>query len=134
MSAPQYPVVARRRGDAYFEAVIVLKLLRLLALVALVAAPIGMIGEHAAMAMPAVAAPAHAMEAAPGNHGCDGMDQPAKPQPAGIDCTIACTALPSVQSAPVPRALPAAFADAAAPVDRLHGLHPEHEPPPPRSA
>ena len=91
-----------------------------------------MIGAHPAMAMPTPAATAHHSAM---TEPCGAMDQPAKPQPVScIDCIMICSAIPTaetsvdahpVASAPLPRLQLE---------QRISGLHPESEPPPPRFA
>ena len=125
------PSVATNPGGAYFGTMFE-RLVRILALLALVLAPLGMMGAHPAMATPAAAvAPHHGLAS---DH-CAGMDQPEKPKPVScIDCIMVCSGLPVAQSdiaahplatAPLPR-LPLE--------QRVDGLHPESEPPPPRFA
>jgi len=126
------PPVATTAGGAYFRAMFAARLVRILALLALVLAPLGMMGAHPAMATPN---PAVAALHGQGSEHCAGMDQPEKPKPVScIDCIMVCSGLPVAESdvaahplatAPMPR-LPLE--------QRVHGLHPESEPPPPRFA
>ena len=130
MTAGQDSLVASDPRPAYFTAMFAARLIRLLALLALVLAPLGMMTAHPAMAMPAPAAGAHH-----GQDHCAGMDQPAKPQPVScIDCILVCSALPAVESEIVAHPVGAAPLPRLAREARVHGLHPESEPPPPRFA
>ena len=109
------------------------RLVHFLALLALLLAPLGMASGHAAMAMaPHSAASLHRIDVA--GH-CMGMGHPSKAQPPScIDCMITCSALAAGESQI------AAHPMAAAPLPRIplqariHGLHPESDPPPPRNA
>lgn len=97
----------------------------LLAAFALLFAPLAMIGGGAATA--------HAPAASSAMDHCAGMDGSSSDQPAmGIDCLIACAAIPALPPriegrmvAPAPVAVPA-------PIVAGTGLDPEAETPPPR--
>lgn len=116
-------------GRVLFSAPMAPHFLPLLALLALLAAPFGMAGGAAAMPFaPSEAAMGHCEEMAPAG----GHHEPE--QERGIDCTIACAALPAI--APVSSA---AFQIAAPmlaplPLSSLVGTFPEADPPPPRFA
>src|SRR5688572_11686379 len=91
------------------------RLLRFLAIAAMLFAPFGMVGGHVAVAMPADAAamPDHATTMAQAGH-CADREAPPKDRPgSGIDCMIACSALPSAESGvaapPSPLAMVLAF-------------------------
>lgn len=113
------------------------RLLRLLTMVAMLFSPISMAGGHAAMAMPAAAAGSmadHMSAAAPAGH-CADMDKQTDkggPTAPNIDCTIACSAMPSADFEVEARAMPAGFIEPEPLATALHGLHPESDPPPPR--
>jgi hypothetical protein len=127
MKAERTVSVASDPLAAYFPAMFAARLVRLFVLLALVLAPLAMTGAHPAMAMPAHAPAASGHHAMGADH-CAGMDQPARPQPVScIDCIMVCSALPALESEIL-----------AHPIDqreqRVLGLHPESEPPPPRVA
>ncbi|WP_436828148.1 hypothetical protein [Sphingomonas sp. DT-207] len=96
---------------------------------------IGMSGGHAAMAAPAPRADDARMHgmSMPSDHCSDMAKEKAPATPTvALDCMIACSVLPSVQSGPdyqplVPAARPPLPLQAW-----LAGLHPEMELPPPR--
>ena len=130
-SARRLPV-ASGVAAPYLPAMVALRLTRFLTLLALLLAPLGMVRAHAAMAIPADAsASAHHGGADP----CGGMDRPAGQQPSsGIDCGIACSAMPSGDSEIAAHPMVAAAVPTALLAADLHGLHPESDPPPPRFA
>ena len=131
MQARRAEVVTAGAG-VYLPAMVALRLFRFLTLFALMLAPLGMMSAHARMAMPASASSGHEMAAS--SH-CPGMDQPRKEKPvSGIDCTIACSALPSAESTIAVHPMAAAEVPPIALVTFLPGLHPESDPPPPRLA
>jgi hypothetical protein len=107
-------------------------LLRILTLLALLLAPLTMIGGHAAMAAPAPAT-AHQMDMATAPDHCAGMNPGSKARPgSGIDCTIACAALPAIGAPfPVPLLFPA-LAEPAPRIAARVGIVPEAATPPPR--
>lgn len=108
------------------------RLLQLLALLALVLAPLGMMSTHAAMAAPAPASNVHHSQA---SEHCAGMDQPARPKPVScIDCIMVCAGLPAANSDIAAHPLATAALPGLPPEQRVRGLHPESEPPPPRIA
>ena len=126
------PSVATDRRAAYFTAMLVARFVRLLALLALVLAPFGMLGTHPAMAMPAPAVAAHHNQA---SEHCVGMDQPEKPKPSScIDCIMVCAGLPAAESDIAAHPLATAVLPRLSVEQRVRGLHPESEPPPPRFA
>lgn len=103
------------------------RLVQLLILIALATAPFGRIGASQAMTgYAAMTMAAH----------CTGQPMPDgdKRHRTAADCMIACAAM---APAPSPFALPPPVL-ASAPIDlplsRLSGIHPEADPPPPRSA
>lgn len=114
---------------------VLLRFLTLLALLlALLLAPLTMIGGHVAMAAPAPApAATHHMDMAMAPDHCAGMNPESKARPgAGIDCTIACAALPAIgDTFPIPLAFPAVAEPAQRSADR-NGIVPEAATPPPR--
>lgn len=125
-------MVATSLVEPYLTAMFVLRLLRILTLVALLLAPLGMMSGHAAMAMGSAAEATNSM--GPADH-CGGMDKPARHQPAsGIDCTIACSAVPSAEGTVATHPIAAAQIPPIALATSLFGLHPESDPPPPRLA
>ena len=127
-------VVASTGMRAYGPAMFALRLLRILTLFAMLLAPLGITTAHAAMTAPAMMAGSHIAAMAPAEH-CGGMDQPAGQRPdSGIDCTIACSALPALASEVAAHPLPSAPEPSTPLVGALHGLHPEFDPPPPRFA
>jgi hypothetical protein len=132
MSRTSASSVARPGALAYLPLMVATRLLRFLTLLGLLFAQLGMISGHAAMAMPSSApASSHHMTAT-ADH-CGGMDQPSAPQPgSSIDCTIACSALPGMDSLVTAHPLPLAPAPQIAVAAAMLGLHPESEPPPPR--
>lgn len=105
-----------------------MSLLRLLILIALFTAPFGRIAAAEAMTTPHGAAMAMA-----GGH-CDTMP---KPESGGadrsIDCMIACAMLAHPGSAALHIPPPGASAPLSVARAGLSGLHPEADPPPPRS-
>ena len=127
-------VVASTGMRAYGPAMFALRLLRILTLFAMLIAPLAMTSTHAAMAAPAAVAGSHRAVVAPADH-CGDMDQPARQRPvSGIDCTIACSALPSLASEFAAHPVPAAPEPPASLAGTLHSFHPEFDPPPPRFA
>jgi len=108
------------------------RLLQLLALLAMVLAPLGMMSTHAAMAAPAPVANVHHGS---GTDHCAGLDQPARPKPVScIDCIMVCAGLPAAQSDVAAHPLATAVLPRLPLEQRVNGLHPESEPPPPRIA
>ena len=129
---PESAEVATAGTGVYLLAMVALRLLRFLTLFALILASFGMISAHAQMAMPVSASSGHEMGAA--EH-CAGMDQERKQKPAsGINCTIACSAVPSATGAIAVHPKAAAEMPPIALATSLFGLHPESDPPPPRFA
>ena len=124
--------VATAGAGVYSPVMVALRLLRFLTLFALMLAPFGMMSAHAEMAMPVSAASGHEM--ASSGH-CAGMNQPREEKPAsGIDCTIACSAVPSAEGTIIVHPTAAAQTPPIALATSLLGLHPESDPPPPRLA
>jgi hypothetical protein len=128
--------VATLIARAYSPAMVALRLLRVMTLFALLLAPFGMMRSHAAMVLPAASvAPGHHMDPAAPADPCPGMDQPAEDRPASnVDCMIACSAMPSLESGIAIHPILAATMPRPSPAGVLHGLHPESDPPPPRFA
>lgn len=112
------------------------RLVRILTILAMLVAPLGMMGGHAAMAMPVPAQPAMDHMAAMSTAGhCADMDKQSEDQRgSGIDCMIACSALPSAESEIAAHPLAATVVQPIPLVEGLSGLHPESDPPPPRFA
>ena len=131
----RFPGVASLRVGAYSPAVAATRLLRFLTLFALLLAPLGMMRAHAAMAIPAQGHSVHVMGSAAPSEPCGGMHQPSKQAPASsIDCTIACSVLAGVSVEVAAHPVPAAPAPSFLAAVSLHGLTPESDPPPPRTA
>ena len=130
MKAEGSASVARIQRKPYGRSMLAARLARRVVLLALILAPLGMIGTHA-MAMPAPAVSNH--DAAGVDH-CPGTDQPTTPKPVScVDCMMVCSALPPVDGEvaahPIASALPHIRL-----IQRVHSLHPESDPPPPRIA
>lgn len=97
----------------------------LLAAFALLMAPLAMIGGGAAMA--------HAPAASSAMDHCAGMDGSSPDQPAaGIDCLIACAAIPALSPRIEGRVVAPAPLPISPPAVAGSGLDPEAETPPPR--
>ena len=109
------------------------RLVHCLALLALLLAPLGMASGHAELAMaPHSATMAHRTDAA--GH-CMGMDQPSKShQRSCIDCVIVCSAMATAANEIAAHPMDAAALPRIPLQARIHGLHPESDPPPPRNA
>jgi hypothetical protein len=126
------PSVATSPRGAYFGAMSASRLIPFLALLALVLAPLGMMDAHAAMAAPAPGLAAHHGQSS--DH-CAGMDQPEKLKPVScIDCIMVCSGVPVAESGVAAHPLATAPLPRLPLEQRVHGLHPESEPPPPRFA
>jgi len=110
------------------------RLIRILAILAVLFAPLGMMSEHAAMAVAPSAQPVMGQMAAMDMAGhCADMDKQSQDQPgSGIDCMIACSALPSTEGAVIARPMTASVLQKIPVMEGLNGLHPESDPPPPR--
>jgi hypothetical protein len=112
------------------------RLVRILTILAMLVAPLGMMGGHAAMAMPVSAQPAmdHMAAMSPGGSCADMDKQPEDQSGPGIDCMIACSAVPSAEGGIAGHPLAAADVQPPPPSEAASGLHPESDPPPPRFA
>ena len=101
---------------------------RLLLLIAVLLMPLGM------TAAPAAAAEHHHSAAMPMQH-CPEQGTTHHSKAAFAECTMACAStLPAVDRVQQPPVIYAAPMIASAPVQALHGLHPETATPPPRIA
>ncbi len=112
---------------AYLPAMRSPRFFSILAMLALLFAPVGMLGSHAAMAMP------HHSSAEAMNHGNMHHEPPEDDQSGSmIDCTIACSAMPSREpyQAPPGSVAPPEYRRAAVP--DVEGTRPEAMTPPPR--
>lgn len=133
-------MIASRFREAYRCGMTAMRLVRLFTILALLFAPLSMVSEHAAMAMPmqANAAAHHAESARPADHCADmsgqSEDETVPGRDCMIDCTIACSGIPSVGSVIADQAMPAALDQPLPLVSRIRGLHPESADPPPRIA
>ena len=133
-------MIATRSREVYLSLMTATRLVRVLTILAMLLAPLGMVGEHAAMAMPAAAAAGahHASNMDQAGHCSEGSgqseDEKAPASDCLIDCAIACSAIPAIgtQMAGHPPAL--AIIQPLSLVNRITGLHPESDPPPPRFA
>lgn len=135
MSGAQTSTIASKELRAYGPGMAVLRLLRILTIAALLLAPFGMLANHSAAAPPAAeASSGHDMAGMAPEH-CADTGQPAQDRPSSsIDCMMACSALAGIESDLAEHPLPAAArAEAVAP-NKIHGLNPEADPPPPRFA
>ena len=136
MRTPCLDIATPPRGG-YLPHMVALRLMRFLTLFALLLAPFGMMSAHAQMAAPESAAVGHHMSAAGSSDHCGDRDSDSsdeKQRPSGIDCTIACSAVASVEATIVAHPHAAVPAPPITLAATLHGLHPESEPPPPRFA
>jgi hypothetical protein len=132
MTDREQPLVATNPGGDYFGHMFAARLVRILALLALVLAPLGMIGARPAMAAPTPGVAAHHGQAS--DH-CAGMDQPAEPEPVScIDCIMVCSGLPAAGSEVAAHPVSTATLPRLPLEQRVHGVNPESEPPPPRFA
>ena len=124
--------VATVRVGGYQPRMVALRLMRFLTLFALLLAPFGMMSAHARMSAPVPDSVRDHMSAMTADH-CADLDPSGNEQrPPGIDCTIACSAVASLEGTFVPHTPVAAPAAPIALAPALHGLHPESDPPPPR--
>lgn len=128
-------MIARSWFRVYLRGMAATALLRFSIILALLFAPLGMLGNHAAMAMPGGidSMADHMAGAAPGHCAdVDGDRQgPASPR---IDCMIACSSLPAAEFQVEAHPMIAALIEPAPFTSSLHGVHPESDPPPPRTA